>query len=103
MPEYKLNSRQVKRLKKKYYKIKKSDPSIAIRILIVLSLGKGDSASAVADRFLITADTVRRYCSLYKEGGINGLLEIKYEGRHSFLTDERCGCRSANNTQQEFF
>ncbi|MDR1491684.1 MAG: helix-turn-helix domain-containing protein, partial [Planctomycetaceae bacterium] len=32
-------------------------------------------------------DTVRRYFSLYKEGGINGLLEIKYEGRTSFLTD----------------
>ncbi|MDR1493372.1 MAG: winged helix-turn-helix domain-containing protein, partial [Planctomycetaceae bacterium] len=87
MSGYKLNSRQVKKLKKKHDKIKKSNPYIANRILIVLSLGKGDSASAVADRFLINVDTVRRYFSLYKEGGINGLLEIKYEGRHSFLTD----------------
>jgi transposase len=32
---------------------------------------------------------VRRYFRLYKEGGINGLLEVRYEGRDSFLTDEQ--------------
>ncbi|MDR1483703.1 MAG: hypothetical protein LBT09_02650 [Planctomycetaceae bacterium] len=65
MSAYKLNSRQIKKLKKKYYKIKKSYSHVANRILIVLSLGKGDSVSAVADRFLINADTVRRCFSLY--------------------------------------
>jgi transposase len=73
MSEYKLNSRQIKKLKKKYHKIKKSYSHVANRILIVLSLGQGDSASAVADSNLITADTVRRYFRLYQEGGINGL------------------------------
>jgi transposase len=38
---------------------------------------------------LIDADTVRRYFRLYKEGGINGLLEIRYEGRRSFLTNDQ--------------
>jgi transposase len=60
---------------------------MANRILIVLALGRGQSASLVADMFLIDSDTVRRYFRLYQEGGINGLLEIKYEGRTSFLTD----------------
>ncbi|MDR1483880.1 MAG: hypothetical protein LBT09_03555, partial [Planctomycetaceae bacterium] len=69
MSAYKLNSRQIKKLKKKYYKIKKSDPSIANRILIVLALGRGQSASLVADMFLIDSDTVRRYFRLYQEGG----------------------------------
>jgi hypothetical protein len=56
MSAYKLNSRQIKKLKKKYYKIKKSDPSMANRILIVLALGRGQSASLVADTFEVKVD-----------------------------------------------
>ncbi|MDR1382461.1 MAG: winged helix-turn-helix domain-containing protein [Planctomycetaceae bacterium] len=57
--------------------------------MVVLALAEGFSPSQVAKIFLLDADTVRRYFRLYKEGGINGLLEIHYEGRHSFLTDQQ--------------
>ncbi|MDR2170421.1 MAG: hypothetical protein LBP59_09800 [Planctomycetaceae bacterium] len=38
---------------------------------------------------MLGEDTVRRYFCLFKKGGINGLLEIHYEGRRSFLTEEQ--------------
>jgi transposase len=79
--DYRLSRRQVQ----KYRKIK--GQRNANRILVVLALSEGFHPSQLAKIFLLDADTIRRYFRLYKEGGINGLLEIHYEGRRSFLTD----------------
>ncbi|MDR2440390.1 MAG: IS630 family transposase [Planctomycetaceae bacterium] len=82
---YHLSRRQVKKLRQKYRKIE--GQRFADRIRIVIALAEGFTPSELAKIFLIDADTVRRYFRLYKEGGINGLLEIHYAGRRSFLTD----------------
>jgi transposase len=82
---YRLSRRQVQKLRQKYRKVK--GPRFADRIRIVIAISEGFSLSQLAKIFLIDADTVRRYFRLYQEGGINGFLEIHYEGRRSFLTD----------------
>jgi transposase len=82
---YKLSRKQIQKLRKKYEKVK--DSRHRDRIRVVLSLADGCSASQLSKIFLLDADTIRRYFRLYKEGGINGLLENHYAGRHSFLTD----------------
>jgi hypothetical protein len=57
-----------------------------IVFVLFLRLRKVLALLSVA-RYLVDADMIRRYFCLYKEGGINGLLEIHYAGRHSFLMD----------------
>jgi hypothetical protein len=51
----------------------------------VIAISEGFSSALLSNIFLL--DAVRRYFCLYQEGGINGLLEIRYEVRHSFLTE----------------
>lgn len=89
MSDYKLSHEQLHKLANKYKEVKNKISYIANRILIVIALGRGGSASSIAETFLIDADTVRRYFRLYKAGGINRLLEMRYEGRSSLLTDEQ--------------
>jgi hypothetical protein len=50
--------------------------TIAIRILVVLTLVKFGNAAFVAELYQLDESTVRRYFRLYQEGGIDCLLEI---------------------------
>jgi transposase len=59
------------------------------RIRVVLAIARGYTVSELALIFMLDGDTIRRYIRLYKESGINGLLEIHYNGRPSYLTDEQ--------------
>jgi transposase len=81
---YRLSHRQIQKLRKKYQKI--DDSRHRDRIRVVLALAEGFSPSQLSKIFLLDADTIRRYFRLYQEGGINGLLEIHYVGRSSFLS-----------------
>jgi transposase len=85
--QYPLPSKQLKRLLKKYLKV--TDRRQADRLRVVIALARGNSVSLVASMFLISEDTVHSYFRLFKTEGINGLLEIHYEGRRSFLTDSQ--------------
>ncbi|MDR2406531.1 MAG: IS630 family transposase [Bacteroidales bacterium] len=82
--DYHLPRKHIQKLRKKYHKI--SGQRYADRIRVVLALAHGFSVSQVSTIFLLDSDTVRRYFRLYKAEGINGLLEIHYAGRSSFLT-----------------
>ncbi|MDR1478174.1 MAG: helix-turn-helix domain-containing protein, partial [Planctomycetaceae bacterium] len=68
------------KLKKQYQKIK--GERHANRVLVVLAFAEGFRPSQFAQIFLLDADTIRRYFCLYKEGGMNGLLEMRY-GRNN--------------------
>ncbi|MDR2168883.1 MAG: helix-turn-helix domain containing protein [Planctomycetaceae bacterium] len=70
---FELSPRQIKDLKNKYRQI--IDKRQADRIRVVLALADGNSVAHVSRLFLLGEDTVRRYFCLFKEGGINGLLE----------------------------
>jgi hypothetical protein len=50
--------------------------TIAIRILVVLTLVKFGNAALVAEIYQLDESTVHRYFRLYQEGGIDGLLEV---------------------------
>ncbi|MDR2437954.1 MAG: helix-turn-helix domain-containing protein, partial [Planctomycetaceae bacterium] len=59
------------------------------RIRVVIALALGYQVSDLALIFMLDGDTIRHYFRLYKEGGINGLLEIHYKGHPSYLPDEQ--------------
>ncbi|MDR2643841.1 MAG: IS630 family transposase [Planctomycetaceae bacterium] len=85
---FKLTGHQIRKLRRKLRKIR--GQYIANRILVVLALSDcGYSVSQVAKLFDIGSDTVRRYFRLFQEGGVNGLLEVHYKGRQSYLTEEQ--------------
>ncbi|MDR2437887.1 MAG: hypothetical protein LBE12_00765, partial [Planctomycetaceae bacterium] len=71
---YHLTKKQIRKLKKQYYKNR--GHRFVDRIRVVIALALGYQVSDLALIFMLDGDTIRRYFRLYKEGGINGLLEI---------------------------
>ncbi|MDR1494328.1 MAG: winged helix-turn-helix domain-containing protein [Planctomycetaceae bacterium] len=84
--DYRLPKKQIQNLLKKYREI--VGQRNADRIRVVIALASGHSVSLVASIFVLDVGTVRRYFRMYEEGGVNGLLEVRYQGRQSYLTDE---------------
>jgi transposase len=61
----------------------------ADRIKTVLLLNEGYSFGEIAKILLLDDTTIRRHVVLYKEHGIDGLLESHYQGSVGFLTPEQ--------------
>ncbi|MDR2345328.1 MAG: hypothetical protein LBE18_04610, partial [Planctomycetaceae bacterium] len=70
---YRLTKEQIRKLKKQYYK--NCGHRFVNRNRIVLAFDHGYKVSDLALIFMLDCDTIRRYFHLYKEGGINGLVE----------------------------
>src|SRR5438105_7606376 len=61
----------------------------ADRIKAILLLNDGLAYNQVAKILLIDETTIRRYEHEYKEKGIDGLLEDRYQGSNGFLTGQQ--------------
>ena len=61
----------------------------AYRINAIILLGTGWTQIEVAEALLLDERTIRRYVKAYKENGIQGLLEVRFQGGLAYLdTDE---------------
>ncbi|MDR2704629.1 MAG: helix-turn-helix domain-containing protein [Planctomycetaceae bacterium] len=88
--QFNLSRLQIQKLELKYRQVRSQvTTTIAIRILVVLTLVKFGNAALVTEIYQLYESTVRRYFRLYQEGGIDCLLEIHYQGRQSYLTEEQ--------------
>ena len=80
-----LSKEQASALRLAHRQIK--NKKLADRIKVLLSLNTGHDLAEVASILLLDEVTLRRYVSLYKEKGIDGLLECQYHGGTSRLSD----------------
>ena len=61
----------------------------AYRINAIILLGTGWTQAEVADALLLEERTIRRYIQAYREGGIERLLEVRYQGSQCHLNQEQ--------------
>ena len=79
-----LNQGQVKILQEAHYSSKKKN--MADRIKAIMFLHEGFTYEQTARLLMLDDTTIRRYEEQYKEIGIEGLLEYRYEGSRPMLT-----------------
>ena len=58
------------------------------RIKAILMLNKGYSYEEISDVLLLDDSTIRRWYGIFADRGMNTLLEDRYNGRDSMLTEE---------------
>ena len=61
----------------------------AYRINAIILLGTGWTQVQVSEALLLDDRTIRRYVKAYREGGIDGLLDVRYQGSQCHLTSEQ--------------
>lgn len=61
----------------------------AYRINAIILLGTGWTQAQVSEALLLDERTIRRYVKAYREGGIEGLLEVRFQGGQCHLTQEQ--------------
>lgn len=61
----------------------------AYRINAIILLGTGWTQTQVSEALLLDERTIRRYVKAYREGDIEGLLEVRLQGGHCHLTQEQ--------------
>ena len=62
-------------------------PKRALKLNVILALGKGRSLSDTADALELDLETVRSYQTKYESGKTKELFANKYEGRQSYLSE----------------
>ena len=60
----------------------------AYRINAIILLGTGWPQAQVSEALLLDERTLRRYVKAYREGGIEGLLEVRFQGSQCHLNPE---------------
>ena len=85
MLDYSLSRSELAKLKVQHTACSKK--RIADRVKAVYLLGSGWSMNDVCEALLLSDDAVRGYFVRYKEKGLDGLIDHKYIGRQSRLTD----------------
>lgn len=83
MRDYRLTSQEIADLRAAHRATR--DVREAYRINAVILLGKGRTATDVADALLIDPDTVREYHKRYKSGGVDELLRMSFVGSEALL------------------
>ena len=87
MKELKLNKAQLSELLNVHKSIK--DKKEAYKINVIILLNEGYSYKEIEKALLLDKRTIRRYKNKYLKKGIKGLLENKYQGGHSKLSDKQ--------------
>ena len=90
MKDFKLTKTQVKRLRVEHKK--QRDKRLAYRINAVILLGTGWTLREVSEALLCDTETLRGYIQKYREGKLEGLLQLNYKGRE---------CRLSNAEKEE--
>jgi transposase len=85
MKDYRLSKEQLNHLRRAHRR--ERNKRKAYRINVICLLGQGWSAKSVSEALLLDEDTIRNYGSRYHSGGLIELLEDKYVGRESELTE----------------
>ena len=61
----------------------------AYRINAIILLGTGWTQTQVGEALLLDERTLRRYVKAYRQGGIEGLLEVRFQGSQCHLNPEQ--------------
>ena len=64
-----------------------SHRSDAYRINAIILLGTGWTQAEVGEALLLDERTIRRYVQAYRQGGIDALLEVRYQGSECNLSE----------------
>ena len=84
MDDFRLTARQIEKLRELHRK--QRDRRFAYRINAVILLGTGWSVTQVAEVLLIDETTVRNWLEKYRQGGVDELLTLHYQGKEPSLT-----------------
>jgi transposase len=87
MENKRLNQTEIKKLIQKNKSIRSKAESDRIRCIIYW--GKGWSWKNIKEALFISDATIKSYIDKYKNGGIDELLTIRYEGNNNKLTKEQ--------------
>ena len=87
MDDFRLTARQITKLKETHRK--QRDKRLAYRINAIILLGSGWSVANVAAALLIDDQTVRNWLEKYRQGGVEDLLALNYQGKEPSLTAEQ--------------
>lgn len=87
MIDFKLSTKEIEQLER-LHKMSK-DTRIRDRIKCVVALGRGYSFESIKEILLIDERSARRYFSIYKEQGEDGLILLNYKGGIPKLTKEQ--------------
>jgi transposase len=68
---------------------KERDKKICDRVKAILLLDNGWSYDKIATALLLDSDTIRRYYTMYIDGGKEALLSLSYSGRSSQLNQDQ--------------
>lgn len=81
MRTFQLNNEQLQSLRRFHREAKKRSAPEAYRINAVILLGTGWSLKETSDALLLDEETLSSYVKKYKEGQLEGLLKMDYQGR----------------------
>ena len=87
MSRYRLDKAQLARLEQAHREC--FDRRMADRIKAVILLGKGWTASDVAEALLMDRGTVREHFRRFDKGGLDRLLQMAYQGSDGYLNDDQ--------------
>ena len=74
----------------------------AYRINAIILLGTGWTQAQVSEALLLDERTIRRYVRAYRKGGIEKLLEVRFQGSQCHLTQEQIK-RLDNHLQENLY
>jgi transposase len=74
----------------------------AYRINAIILLGTGWTQAQVSEALLLDERTIRRYVRAYRQGGIEGLLEVRFQGGQCHLAQEQI-TRLDNHLQENLY
>jgi len=87
MDAFRLTARQIEKLKALHRK--QRDRRFADRIKGVVLLGSGWSVASVSQALLVDEKSVRLWLEKYRQGGVDELLALMYQGKEPSLTEEQ--------------
>lgn len=87
MKGFTLSSSELEILRSAHRDAKRTNAHAAYKINAVILLGSGWTVKKVKNALLLDDETLRSYIEKYRDGGIRALLETKYKGRESLLSE----------------
>ena len=87
MESFSLTPQEVKELRRIHRQL--SHRTDAYRINAIILLGTGWTQTEVGEALLLDERTIRRYVQAYQHGGVDALLEVRYQGSQCYLSPEQ--------------
>lgn len=87
MESFSLTPQEIKTLRQVHRQM--SHRTDAYRINAIILLGTGWIQAEVGEALLLDERTIRRYVQAYREGGVDGLLDVRYQGSQCNLSEQQ--------------